>query len=60
MEIEIQCPAHNEIETIELPDSYRDFEGDISCATRLPSDNRGATLRIKIVDGKLISLVRSS
>jgi len=56
MQIEIQCPTHGAVETLELPDSYKDFEGEVSCSTKLPYHMRGAKLRIKIKDGKLISL----
>jgi len=56
MQIEIQCPTHGTIETLELPDSYKDFEGEVSCPTKIPNHVRGAKLKIKIKDGKLIVL----
>jgi len=60
MQLEIQCPLHGEIETLELPDSYKDFEGEVLCPVpvtqRGTNDRKGARLRIKVKDGKLISL----
>ena len=29
MQLEIQCPTHGNIETLDLPDSYKDFEGEV-------------------------------
>ena len=59
MEIEIQCPVHGAIEKIELPDGYREFVGEIACATPIPNHTRGALLKITIVDGKLVSVQRA-
>jgi hypothetical protein len=60
MQIEIQCPVHSTLETIELPDNYRDFGGEVLCATPIPSRaGLGARLRVTIVDGKLISVERA-
>jgi len=60
MQLEIQCPLHGEIETLELPDSYKDFEGEVLCPApvtqRGTGGRKGARLRIKVKDGKLISL----
>jgi len=59
MQLEIQCPVHGEIETLELPDGYKDFEGDVMCPTPVGGLTGGAHLRIKVVDGRLISVERS-
>jgi len=56
MQIEIQCPTHGEIETLELPDSYKDFHGEVLCPTPGAGGRKGARLDITIVDGKLISV----
>ena len=57
MEIEIQCPFHAQVEKLELPDGYTDFEGEVKC----PSTPRGdkLVLRIKVEDGKVTSVTRS-
>ena len=31
MQIEYHCPYHGEIETLELPDGYYNFEGEVRC-----------------------------
>ena len=55
MQMEIQCPFHGAIETMEVPD--RDFVGEILCSTPVASRaGLGARLRVSIVDGKLISV----
>jgi len=56
MQLEIQCPTHGEIETLELPDSYKDFEGEVLCPVPMGPGRKGARLRIKVKDGKLISV----
>lgn len=60
MQIEYQCPTHGEIETLELPDSYKDFHGEVLCPTPIVrsgvANQRGARLDITIVDGKLFSV----
>jgi len=56
MQIEIQCPFHGAMETMELPDQ-RDFVGEILCSTPVASRaGLGARLRVRIVDGELISV----
>ena len=59
MQIEIPCPVHGTIETIELPDNYRDFHGEILCSTPMARAGLGARLGVSIVDGKLISVERA-
>jgi len=59
MQLEIQCPQHGEIETLELPDSYKDFEGEVLCPIPVlqgGTRRKGARLRIKVEDGVLISV----
>jgi len=60
MQIEIQCPLHGKIETLELPDSYKDFHGEALCPSPVTqsgtSGRKGARLDITIVGGKLISV----
>jgi len=58
MEIEIHCPVHGEKETLDLPDSYENFEGQVTCPVPVGNRSQGAALKIKIVDGKLVSLER--
>jgi len=56
MQLEITCPTHGNIETLELPDSYKDFEGEVLCPVPVGQMRQGARLRIKVKEGKLISL----
>jgi len=62
LQLEIQCPLHGEIETLELPDSYKDFEGEVLCPVPVApgggtsTGRKGARLRIKVKDSKLISV----
>ena len=58
--VEIHCPFHGVFETLELPDSYKDFEGEVVCPTSLINKNTGANLRIKIRDQKLLELERAT
>jgi len=62
LQLEIQCPTHGEIETLELPDSYKDFEGEVLCPVPVvlggvtSTGRKGSRLRIKVKDSKLISV----
>ncbi len=59
MELEIHCPIHGTSETLELPDHYKDFEGEVVCPTPVNAPGSGdgkARLRLKIIDGLLISV----
>ncbi len=58
-ELEIQCPLHGAIETLELPDGYKDFEGEVVCPTPVGGLTGGAHLRIKIKDYRLVTVERS-
>jgi len=59
-EIEIQCPVHGAIEVIELPDGYKDFEGEVVCPTPMGTTRKGgAQLRVKIKDFKVTAVERS-
>jgi len=55
MQLEIQCPSHGKIETLELPDSYKDFEGEVLCPVPL-AGRKGARLRIRVKGGVLVSV----
>ena len=58
MTIEIQCPVHGALESIELPNSYENFEGEIVCPT--PGvGGRKVHLRVKLVAGNLMSVERA-
>jgi len=60
MQLEIQCPLHGKIETLDLPDSYKNFEGEVLCPTPVKRAGTGgmpgARLRIKVKDGALVSV----
>ncbi len=56
MNLEISCPYHGEIEILDLPDSYVDFEGEVACAL---SSGAPRHLKIKVASGLLIRLERS-
>lgn len=58
MTIEIHCPFHATTETLELPDGYSTFKGEVACAT--PGSSGGSIyLKIEIVAGVLVSLERA-
>lgn len=54
--VEISCPFHGQVEKLELPDSYRDFTGEVKCGARLEPQQ---VLRITISDGRVISAQRA-
>jgi len=59
MEIEIHCPVHGNTEILDLPDGYKDFEGEVKCPVPLSRQRPGgANLKIKIVAGFLVSVER--
>jgi len=58
MKLEIKCPLHGETETLDLPDSYKDFEGEVLCPTPVTQGRPGARLNIKVKDGVLVSVAR--
>lgn len=51
IELNIHCPNHDVDETINLSDTYQNFEGEIYCG-----GGAKITLIVKIVDGRLASL----
>ena len=64
--IEIHCPWHGETESIELPDGYFNFEGEIKCAStgviRGPTgQSQGGpfTLKIKLYGGDVVEVARA-
>jgi len=58
-QIEIHCPMHGKIEILELPDGYKDFEGEVVCPTPVGGRRTGASLRIKIKENKLVTVERA-
>ena len=52
MEFEFYCPHHNEVEKLQVPDSYQYFEGELDCAP--PPGQTGRPLKVRIVRGLLI------
>jgi len=56
MQLEILCPLHGGIETLELPDGYKDFEGEVLCPVPVAPGRKGARLRIKVQNGVLVSV----
>ena len=52
MEFEFYCPHHNEVEKLQVPDSYQYFEGEVDCSP--PSGETGRPLKVRIVRGLLI------
>jgi len=63
VQLEIQCPTHGKIETLDLPDSYKDFEGEVLCPVPVggntSSGRKGARLWIIVKEGKLTSVKQS-
>ncbi len=55
----ISCPYHGNMETIELPDSYDDnYEGEVPYS-RSQVGSVPLRLKVKIVNGKIVSLERA-
>ena len=57
-EFEILCPIHGEIEKLQVPDSYENFTGEVTCPTKGDYGIR-YQLQIKIGRGDLISVERA-
>ena len=64
--IAIQCPYHGQTESIELPEGYFNFEGEIKCgetkAARVPGGQQQAgpfTLKIKLYGGDVVEVARA-
>ena len=55
LKLEILCPYHGKIETLELPDSYTQFKGEVRCGT----GDDSLPIKIEIVRGQIISVERS-
>ena len=56
MELEIHCPIHRISETLNLPDSFKDFDGEVVCPTPTGTGDGKGHVRIKVIDGLLISV----
>ena len=54
---EISCPYHGKLETIEVPDAYREanFKGEVQCGDASDS----GILKIEISGGYLIKVERA-
>ena len=57
MEFQIYCPYHLKPENLELPESYKDFEGEVKCAP--PPGEAAATLKVRVVNGFLVDADRA-
>ncbi len=55
LKLEISCPYHGKIETLELPDAYNFFKGEVQCGAGAA---RGV-IRIEVRDGRIISVERA-
>ena len=55
LKLEILCPHHGKMETLELPDSYSYFKGEVRCG----AGDESLPIKIEIRDGKIISVERS-
>ncbi|MBA7702350.1 hypothetical protein ES703_111114 [subsurface metagenome] len=55
LKLEILCPYHGKIETLELPDSYAQFKGEVRCG----AGDESLPIKIEIVRGQIISVERS-
>ena len=52
MEFQIRCPYHEKDETLELPDSYQYWEGEVECS---PAPGQTAqTLKVSIIRGFMV------
>lgn len=56
MKIEIHCPHHGETESLELPDSYKHFDGEVRCSP--PEGETSHIIKIRLVRGSLVSAER--
>ena len=53
--IEISCPHHGKIETLELPTLYENFKGEVRCG----AGDDSLPIKIEIRQGEIISVERS-
>jgi len=58
MKLEIHCPVVATTETVDLPDSYENFDGEVACAT---PNNIGMVirLRLKLVRDQVVGVKRA-
>ena len=59
--IEVHCPYHGTSESLEVPDEYYNFEGEVACPTSdniLDSDRKALILKVKLAGGKVVSVER--
>ena len=54
MEIELFCPYHLKDELLELPDSYRYFQGEIECSP--PPGEPPINMKVWIIRGLLVDV----
>ena len=55
LKLEILCLHYGKIETLELPDSYRHFKGEVRCG----AGDESLPIKIEIVRGEILSVERS-
>ena len=55
LKLEILCPHHGKIETLELPDSCTQFKGEVRCG----AGDESLSIKIEVVRGQIISVERS-
>ena len=55
LKVEIHCPHHGKLETLELPDEYSHFKGEVRCGAGEDS----MPIKIEIRGAKIISVERS-
>jgi hypothetical protein len=56
LKLEISCPWHGKVETLELPDSYTNFKGEVQCG----AGDESLPIRIEIVEGQIVSVERAT
>ncbi len=55
LKLEISCPYHGKIETLELPTLYENFKGEVRCG----AGDESLPIKIEIRNGVIISVERS-
>jgi len=55
LKLEILCPQHGKIETLELSDSYSQFKREVRCG----AGDESLPIKIEVVRGEIISVERS-
>ena len=55
LKLEILCPWHGEIETLELPDSYVNFKGEVRCG----AGDDSLPIKIEIIREHIVSVERA-